>query len=42
VYAASGKRLSVYLQQARVMRVFNRVTGGVFVGFAALMAAAHD
>ncbi|MFM1979678.1 MAG: hypothetical protein RLZ68_943 [Pseudomonadota bacterium] len=42
VYAASGKRLSVYLQQARVMQTFNRVTGGVFVGFAALMAAAHD
>jgi threonine/homoserine/homoserine lactone efflux protein len=42
VYAASGKRLSVYLQQARVMRAFNRLTGGVFVGFAALMASARD
>jgi threonine/homoserine/homoserine lactone efflux protein len=42
VYAASGKRLSVYLQQAQVMRVFNRVTGSVFVGFAVLMAAARD
>jgi threonine/homoserine/homoserine lactone efflux protein len=41
VYAASGKRLSVYLQQARVMRAFNRLTGGVFVGFAMLMATAH-
>ena len=40
--AASGKRLSVYLQQARVMRAFNRLTGGVFVGFAALMASARD
>mgnify|MGYP002776468322 CR=1 FL=1 len=38
VYAASGKRLSVYLQSAPVMRAFNRLTGGVFVGFAALMA----
>jgi threonine/homoserine/homoserine lactone efflux protein len=42
VYAASGKRLSVYLQQARVMRAFNRITGGVFVGFAALMAVARE
>ena len=42
VYAASGKRLSVYLQQAKVMRAFNRLTGGVFVGFAALMATARE
>jgi threonine/homoserine/homoserine lactone efflux protein len=38
VYALSGKRLSVYLQRASVMKAFNRVTGGVFVGFASLMA----
>lgn len=42
VYAVSGKRLSVYLQRAPVMRLFNRVTGGVFVGFAALMATARE
>jgi threonine/homoserine/homoserine lactone efflux protein len=42
VYAASGKRLSIYLQRATVMRAFNRLTGGVFVGFAALMATARD
>jgi threonine/homoserine/homoserine lactone efflux protein len=42
VYAVSGKRLSVYLQRAAVMKVFNRVTGGVFVGFAALMATAKN
>lgn len=41
-YALSGKRMSVYLQRASVMRWFNRVTGGVFVGFAALMATAHE
>jgi threonine/homoserine/homoserine lactone efflux protein len=41
VYALSGQRLSVYLQRAKVMRAFNRVTGGVFVGFAALMAGSH-
>ena len=42
VYAVSGKRLSSYLQRANVMRMFNRLTGGVFIGFAALMATAHE
>ena len=42
VYAISGQRLSVYLQRAHVMRAFNRLTGGVFVGFAGLMALARD
>lgn len=42
VYALSGHKLSSYLQRAPVMRMFNRVTGGVFVGFAALMATVRD
>jgi threonine/homoserine/homoserine lactone efflux protein len=42
VYAISGKRLSVYLQRARVMKAFNRVTGGAFIGFAAVMAIVRD
>ena len=42
VYAISGQRLSTYLQSASVLRAFNRLTGGIFIGFAALMAAAHD
>ena len=42
VYAISGQRLSVYMQRAHVMRAFNRLTGGVFVGFAGLMAMARD
>lgn len=42
VYAASGKRLSVYLQRAKVLRAFNRLTGGAFIGFAALMATVRD
>ena len=41
IYALSGHRLSRYLQQAHVMKNFNRVSGGVFVGFAALMAASR-
>ncbi len=42
VYAVSGRRLAIYLERAAVMRIFNRVTGGVFVGFAALMASARS
>lgn len=42
VYALSGQRLSVYLQRASVMRAFNRLTGGVFVGFAAVMAFGRE
>ena len=42
IYAVSGAKLSDYLRRASVMQVFNRVTGGVFVGFAAVMAAARE
>ncbi len=42
VYAASGQRLSRVLQRPQVMRMFNRVTGGVFIGFAAFMANARE
>jgi threonine/homoserine/homoserine lactone efflux protein len=41
VYAGSGKKLASYLRRASVMKTFNRVTGGAFVGFAAAMAAAR-
>jgi threonine/homoserine/homoserine lactone efflux protein len=41
VYAVSGHKLSRYFQRAQVMKTFNRVTGGVFVGFAALMASSR-
>jgi len=42
VYALGGHKLSHHLRRASVMRVFNRVTGGIFVGFAVLMAAVRD
>ena len=42
VYAISGKHLSLYLQRARVMKAFNQLTGAVFIGFAVLMATAHE
>ena len=42
VYALSGKRLSIFLQRARVLKAFNRLTGGAFIGFAALMATVRD
>jgi threonine/homoserine/homoserine lactone efflux protein len=42
VYAVSGKRLAIYLQRASVLKVFNRVTGGAFIGFAVMMATVRD
>ena len=42
VYALSGHKLAHYLRRASVMRVFNRVTGGVFIGFAVLMATVRE
>jgi len=42
VYAASGKRLATYLERASVLKVFNRVTGGAFIGFAAMMATVRE
>lgn len=38
-YAAGGKRIARYLRRASTLRLFNRLTGGAFVGFGALMAA---
>lgn len=42
VYAGSGQRLAAYLRRATVLKMFNRLTGGAFIGFAALMAAARN
>jgi threonine/homoserine/homoserine lactone efflux protein len=42
VYALGGHKLSHYLRRSSVMRVFNRVTGGVFIGFAAVMAGVRE
>lgn len=42
VYAGSGKTLANFLRKARVLKMFNRATGGVFVGFAAVMAAVRN
>jgi len=42
VYALSGKSLSHYLRRPAVMKAFNRITGGVFVGFASWMALARE
>jgi threonine/homoserine/homoserine lactone efflux protein len=37
-----GQRLAIYLRRAAVLKAFNRITGGAFVGFAGLMAAARN
>jgi threonine/homoserine/homoserine lactone efflux protein len=38
-YALGGQKLALYLKRPRVLKLFNRVTGVVFVGFAILMLA---
>ena len=38
VYAVCGARIGATLKSGRVARAFNRLTGGVFVGFGAMMA----
>ena len=38
VYAAFGVRIGASLRSERVTKAFNRLTGGVFVGFGAMMA----
>ena len=38
VYAAFGLRIGTTLRSERVAKAFNRLTGGVFVGFGAMMA----
>ncbi|WJF90519.1 LysE family translocator [Paraburkholderia bonniea] len=38
VYAGFGARIGVALKSQRVAKAFNRLTGGVFVGFGAVMA----
>lgn len=42
VYALSGHQLSAQLRRPHVLRAFNRMTGGAFIGFAALMAFARE
>lgn len=38
VYAGCGTRIGATLKSRRVAKAFNRATGGVFVGFGAMMA----
>lgn len=38
-YAMGGRRIALHLRQGRTLRLFNRLTGGAFVGFGVLMAA---
>jgi threonine/homoserine/homoserine lactone efflux protein len=38
VYAGFGARIGTTLRSERVAKAFNRLTGGVFVGFGAMMA----
>lgn len=42
IYAGSGRQLARYLARARVLRTFNRLTGGIFMGFAVMLAAVRE
>ena len=42
VYALGGRKLASWLRRAAIARLFNRVTGGIFIGFAAVMAAVRS
>jgi len=42
IYAGFGARLGTLLRGAKVARMFHRLTGGIFVGFGAAMAAFHN
>jgi len=42
IYAGSGRQLARYLSRGPVLKTFNRLTGGIFMGFAALLAAVHE
>jgi threonine/homoserine/homoserine lactone efflux protein len=42
VYAGGGHRLGRLLHHASVLRAFNRLTGGVFISFVALLAAVRE
>lgn len=37
VYGAGGQKLASYLTRPALMRAFNRVTGGIFIGFGAAL-----
>jgi threonine/homoserine/homoserine lactone efflux protein len=37
IYAAGGAKLVAYLERPSAMRAFNRVTGGIFIGFGAAL-----
>jgi threonine/homoserine/homoserine lactone efflux protein len=42
IYASSGRQLARYLRRATVLRTFNRLSGGIFMGFAAILAAVRE
>jgi threonine/homoserine/homoserine lactone efflux protein len=42
IYASSGRQLARHLRRATVLKAFNRLTGGIFMGFAAILAAVHE
>lgn len=42
IYASSGRQLARYLRRAAVLKTFNRLTGGIFMGFAGILAVVRE
>ena len=42
IYAIAATRLSAYLKQALILKWFNRVTGGIFIGFGVSLIASRQ
>ncbi|POF62503.1 amino acid transporter [Novacetimonas maltaceti] len=41
VYALGGRKMAAYLERPALKRAFNRVTGGIFIGFGAILLRAR-
>ena len=42
IYAIAATQLSAYLKKASILRWFNRITGGIFIGFGASLIASRQ
>lgn len=41
IYALGGRKMAAYLERPALKRAFNRVTGGIFIGFGAILLRAR-
>ncbi|QOF94714.1 LysE family translocator [Novacetimonas hansenii] len=41
IYALGGRKMAAYLERPTLKRAFNRITGGIFIGFGAILLRAR-